>query len=210
MDRHLRKSVVLIVLIAILVQGHYAVCFPQDQDLDSIKEAAKAIRTIKADFRQIRQLKILEVPLISRGMLYYKAPDLLRWEYFSPLKSVMLKQGDIINLFQFQDGVWKSDPSQAVEVRGIVFAEINRWLKGRFDKSVGFTTSYSSGPPVRLTLTPNDEFSRFLNRIELVFSERPGIIRFVEIIESEEAKIRIEFTNLDINSDIPAEIFKKP
>jgi outer membrane lipoprotein-sorting protein len=59
-------------------------------------------------------------------------------------------------------------------------------------------------------LIPREEFKRFLNRIELIFSERPGIIRAVEMIESQQARTRIEFTNLEINADLPAGVFEKP
>jgi outer membrane lipoprotein-sorting protein len=208
MDKRFRKSLVLFAVAATLVQGNSAVGL--SQDWGELRRAAESIRTLKAEFTQKRHLRILETPLISKGKLYYKAPDLLRWEYLSPLKSAMLKDGEGINVYQFLEGAWKADSTQAVEVRRMIFAEINRWLKGRFNEASGFTPSYSSGPPVRITLTPGEEFKRFLNRIELVFSETPGIIRSVEMIESQEAKTRIEFTNLEINSHIPAEIFKKP
>jgi outer membrane lipoprotein-sorting protein len=205
MDKRFRK---LFVLVAILVQGNPALGF--SQDWGDLKRAAEGIRTLKADFTQKRHLKILEAPLISKGRLYYRAPDLLRWEYSSPLRSVMLKRGEGINVYQFLEGTWKADSSQAVEVRRMIFAEINRWLKGRFNEASGFTPSYDSGPPVRITLTPREEFKRFLHRIELIFSERPGIIRSVEMVESQEARTKIEFTNLEINAHIPAGIFEKP
>ena len=208
MDIRFRKSIILLVLLALLAQGNIAVC--SDLYWEELKRAAEVIRTIKADFVQTKQLEILEAPLTSRGRFCYKAPDLLRWEYAYPLKNVMLKQGNKIHVYQFQGGAWKPDLSQTLEVRGIIFAEINRWLKGRFDKAGGFAPSYFSGPPVRITLTPSDEFKRFLNRIELVFSERPGLIRSLEIIESEEAKTRIEFTNIEINIVIPIGIFETP
>ena len=208
MDKRLRKSIVLLVLVALLAQGIIAV--GSDLYWEEIKGAAEAIRTIKADFVQKRHLEILEAPLTSRGSFYYKAPDLLRWEYAYPLKNVMLKQGNKISVYQFQGGAWKPDSSQTLAVRGMIFAEINRWLKGRFDKADGFEPFYSSGPPVRITLTPSDEIKRFLNRIELVFCERPGVIRSLEIIESEEAKTRIEFKNIEIDTVIPIGIFEIP
>jgi outer membrane lipoprotein-sorting protein len=205
MDKRFKK---LFILIAILVQGNPALGF--SQDWGDLKRAAESIRTLKADFTQKRHLKILEAPLISKGRLYYRAPDSLRWEYSSPLRSIMLKRGERITVYQFMEGAWMADASQAVEVRRMIFAEINRWLKGRFNEASVFTPSYDSGPPVRITLTPREEFKRFLERIELIFSERPGIIRSVEMIESQEASTKIEFTNLEINAHIPTGIFEKP
>lgn len=205
MDKRFRK---FFVLVAILIQGNPAIGL--SQDWGGLKAAAEGIRTLKADFTQKRHLRIFKDPLISKGRLYYKAPDLLRWEYFSPLRSIMLKRGESINVYQFLEGAWKADSSQAVEVRRMIFAEINRWLKGRFNEAGVFTPSYDSGPPIRLILIPKEEFKPFLNRIELIFSERPGIIRSVEMIEPQEARTRIEFTNLEINAHIPAGFFEKP
>lgn len=192
----------------LLAQGKLVVC--PAQDWASLKEAAESIRTIEADFRQIRQLEILEAPLMSKGRFYYEAPNLLRWEYSFPLKNIMLKQGENIRVYQYREGAWKRESNQGLEIRGMIFAEINRWLEGRFDKTGGFIPAYSVGPPVSVTLTPRDEMKRFLRRIELVFSERPGIIRSVQIIESEKARTRIEFTNIEINHVLPAGIFEKP
>jgi outer membrane lipoprotein carrier protein len=208
MKKRLIKSAVFITFAAFLTQGNLTSC--PAQDWEDLKAAAKSVSTIKADFRQIRRLEILNAPLISRGIFYYEVPDLLRWEYSFPLRNVMLKQGESIRVYQFRGGGWKRDSNQALEVRGMIFAEINRWLRGRFEETGGFTPSFSAGPPVGITLTPRDEFKRFLRRIELVFSERPGIIRSVEIIESEKAKTRIEFMNIDINIILPAGIFEKP
>ena len=205
MDKWFRK---LFILIAILVQGNPAVAF--SQDWGTLKRAAESIHTLKADFTQKRHLRIFENPLISKGRLYYKAPDLLRWEYSSPLRSVMLKRGENINVYQFLEGAWKADSTKSFEARGMIFAEINRWLKGRFNEAGGFTASYNSGPPICITLTPNEEFKRFLNRIELIFSEKLGILRSVEIIESQEDRTRIEFTNVEINAHLPDGVFEKP
>jgi outer membrane lipoprotein-sorting protein len=205
MDKRFRK---LFVLIAILVQGNIAVAF--SQDWGDLKRAAESIHTLKADFTQKRHLRIFENPLISKGRLYYKAPDLLRWEYSSPFRSVLLKRGENINVYQFLESAWKADNSQSIEARGMIFAEINRWLKGRFNEAGGFTASYNSGPPIRITLIPREELKRFLNRIELIFSEKPGILRSVEIIESQEAKTSIEFTNMEINTYLPDGVFEKP
>jgi outer membrane lipoprotein-sorting protein len=198
----------IFVLAAILVQGNLGVGF--SQDWEDLKDAAESIRTLKADFTQKRHLRILKAPLISKGKLYYRAPDMLRWEYSSPLRSVMLKRGENVNVYQFLGGEWKADSSQAVELRRMIFAEINRWLKGRFREAGAFMSSYDSGPPVRITLTPKEEFRRFLTRIELNFSERPGIIRSVEMVESGDAMTRIEFANVEINTHIALSVFEEP
>ena len=74
------------------------------QDWTSLKEASKNIRSVKADFLQKRTLQILTKPLLSEGKLFFYTPDSLRWEYLSPLRSVMLQKGRYYPGLQFLRG----------------------------------------------------------------------------------------------------------
>jgi outer membrane lipoprotein-sorting protein len=207
-DKRVKKSLYLLAPILIMLWANSLADLPPDWD--ALKAAAGNIRTLKADFSQNKHLKFLKAPLISKGRLYYSAPDFLRWEYVSPIKSVILKDGDKARVYQFLEGAWKADVIQGVEVRNMIFSEINNWLKGRFTEGSLLSASYSSGPPIRVTLTPGDELRNFLDRIELIFSDKPGIIKSVTLIEPDGAHTRIEFTHVQINAPIPTEIFKKP
>lgn len=207
-DKRVRGSLLLFTLIVAMLWANSLAGLPQDWE--ALKTAAGNIRTLKADFSQNKHLKFLKAPLISKGRLYYRAPDLLRWEYISPIKSVLLKDGDKSRVYQFLEGAWRAGNGQAVEVRNMVFAEINNWLKGRFTGGSFLSPSYSSGPPIRITLTPGAELRSFLESIELTFSDKPGVIKSVNLMESGGAQTRIEFTAVQINSGLPAKIFEKP
>jgi outer membrane lipoprotein-sorting protein len=180
------------------------------QDWTSFKEASRNIRSVKADFLQKRTLQILTKPLLSEGKLFFYTPDSLRWEYLSPLRSVMLQKGNNIQVYNFSEGKWKPEMIQAVEARRMVLAEISRWFQGRFDESKAFKHTYSPGPPARIILVPGEGINRFIQRIEIVLSVRPGVIDRVEIEESGGSRTFIEFRNVVINSSISSEVFEKP
>jgi len=180
------------------------------QDWTSFKEASRNIRSVKADFLQKRTLQILTKPLLSEGKLFFYTPDSLRWEYLSPLRSVMLQKGNNIQVYNFSEGKWKPEMIQAVEARRMVLAEISRWFQGRFDESKAFKHSYSPGPPAHIILVPGEGINRFIQRIEIVLSVRPGVIDRVEIEESGGSRTFIEFRNVVINSSISSEVFEKP
>src|SRR4030043_2235774 len=97
------------------------------QDWTSFKEASRNIRSVKAEFLQKRTLQILTKPLLSEGKLFFYAPDSLRWEYASPLRSVMLQKRNTIQVYNFSEGAWKPEMTQAVESSRMVLAEISRW-----------------------------------------------------------------------------------
>jgi outer membrane lipoprotein-sorting protein len=180
------------------------------QDLTSLKEAFRSIRSVKAEFLQKRTLPILTRPLLSEGKLFFSMPDSIRWEYLSPLPSVMWRRGNNIQIYNFSDGVWKPEMAQAVESRRIVLLEISHWFQGRFDESKAFKHSYFPGPPQRVILVSGEGINKFITRIEIILSVRPGVIDRVEIEEPGGSRTSIEFKNVEINSNFSSGVFEKP
>jgi outer membrane lipoprotein-sorting protein len=203
----MKKIFFLSILVTV---GLFSAAAALSQDLTSLKEASRNIRSVKADFLQKRTLQILTKPLVSEGKLFFYAPDSLRWEYLNPLRSVMLQKGNTIQVYNFSEGAWKPEMTQAVEARRMVLAEISRWFQGRFDESKAFKHTYSPGPPARIILLPGEGINRFIQRVEIVLSVRPGVIDRVEIEEPGGSRTSIEFRNVEINSSISSEVFEKP
>ena len=200
---------IFFLILAVLVELFSSEIVPA-QDWTSFKEASGNIRSVKADFLQKRTLQILTKPLLSEGKLFFYTPDSVRWEYLNPVRSVMLQKGSTIQVYNFSEGKWKPEMTQAVEARRMVLAEISRWFQGRFDESKVFKHTYSPGPPARITLAPGEGVNRFIQRIEIVLSVRPGVIDRVEIEEPGDSRTSIEFRNVEINSHFPSEVFEKP
>jgi len=180
------------------------------QDWTSIQEAFRKIKSVRAEFLQKRHLQILKDPLLSEGRFFFDASGSLRWEYLKPLRSVMLQKGDAIQLYHFSEGKWKPEMIQAVEARRMVLAEIHQWFQGRFAESKVFSHIYSSGSPPRVVLTPKEGINKFISRIEILLSAKPGVIDRVEIEEPGNSRTSIEFRNVEINPSFPSEIFEKP
>jgi outer membrane lipoprotein-sorting protein len=202
------KKILFLTVLATTTLFSTAATFSQDGA--SFKEASRNIRSVKADFLQKRFLQILTKPLLSEGKLFFYAPDSLRWEYLNPLQSVMLQKGSTIHVYNFSEGKWKPEITQAVEARRTVLAEISQWFQGRFDESKAFKHVYSPGPPARVTMVPGEGINRFIQRIEIVLSARPGVIDRVEIEEPGGSRTLIEFKNVKINSTFSSEVFEKP
>jgi outer membrane lipoprotein-sorting protein len=180
------------------------------QDWTSLQNTFRNIRSVRAEFLQKRYLKILTKPLLSEGRLFFYIPDSLRWEYLNPLRSVMLQKENTIQIYNFTEGAWKPEMAQAVEARRLVLAEISRWFQGRFDESKAFKHLYSPGPPAQVTMIPGEGINRFIKRIGIVLSAKPGVIDRVEIEETGGARTSIEFRNVEINSSFSSEVFEKP
>jgi outer membrane lipoprotein-sorting protein len=195
---------------AVITAGLFFAETGSAQDWTSLKETFRNIRSVKAEFVQKRYLKILTNPLLSEGRLFFYIPDSLRWEYLTPLRSVMLQKGSTVQTFNFFEGVWKPEMPESVEATRMVLTEISRWFQGRFDESKAFKHLYSPGPPARVTMVPGEGINRFIQRIDIVLSARPGVIDRVEIEEPGGSRTSIEFRNVEINSSFSSEVFEKP
>jgi outer membrane lipoprotein-sorting protein len=165
---------------------------------------------VKAEFLQERHLQILKEPLVSEGRFFYLASGSLRWEYLSPLRSVMLQKGESVRLYHFSEGAWKQDMAQGVEARRMVLAEMSQWFQGRFEESRVFSHAYSPGPPGRILLTPGEGVNKFILGIEIVLADRPGVIDRVEITEPGGSSTRITFRNVGVNASLDSKVFDEP
>lgn len=203
----MKRFLIIIVLITV---GLFSAEIASAQDWTSLKEPFRNLRSVKAEFLQKRYLKILTKPLLSEGKLFFYIPNSLRWEYLSPLRNVMLQKGSTIQIYNFIEGVWKPEMPESVGVTRMVLAEISQWFQGRFDESKAFKYLYSPGPPGRVTMVPGEGVNRFIQRIEIILSARPGVIDRVEIEEPGGSRTSIEFRNVEINSSFSSEVFEKP
>src|ERR1019366_9600396 len=89
------------------------------QNWDSIRAAAAGIKTIETSFVQTRTLKILTRPMLSRGIMAYRRPNDLRWEYQSPLQTLLVAKGGNIHRLIKHGSTWVADASARLEAMKI-------------------------------------------------------------------------------------------
>ena len=176
---------------------------------EQIRKAAEKVETISADFVQEKHLKILSEPLVSKGRFYYQVPGSLRWEYESPIQSILLMHNGKIRRYIKRDNSLTEDAGARLQAMQVVLREIISWLNGRFDDNPDFDSVLKTGRKIVLTPT-KQSLSKFIKRIELMLSNRPGIIESVMIYESEDSFTKIEFKNVKINKGIEESIFREP
>ena len=184
------------------------------QDWNSIRRAAAGIKTIEASFVQTRTLKILSHPLVSRGIMAYRRPNDLRWEYRSPLQTLLVVHaGNVRRLIQ-HGGAWVADSSANLEAMKIVLGEINLWLDGNFSSSRTFRPELrpaQPGQPARVELYPVDpSLGKIISRITITFAQRPGTVNAIDIVEEGEGVTHITFEDAQYDRAIPDERFEPP
>ena len=175
---------------------------------DDIKAGAGKVTSISAEFTQEKHMKILVRPLISKGVFYFQAPHSLRWEYRSPIQSILLTHNGKTKRYIRKKGKVIEDAGVDLPAVQVVLHEITQWLNGRFDENPAFIPHLEAGP--KIVLRPKEKsLAKMIQRIEPVLTDRVGIIKSVTIFEGEDSFTKIEFTNMMLNPPLPDTLFLK-
>ena len=176
--------------------------------LEQIQKEAAGIFSVRAEFTQEKHMKILAKPLVSTGVVLFKSPRSIRWEYYQPVRSILMMDDGQVKRFIEGDQGLVEDPGPARQVMQFVLQEVSYWLKGKFDNSSNFTARLSGDRTI--TLTPVEEsFSRIIERIELKLSDRPGVMESVKIIENQDTYTEYTFQKTQVNIALDDALFRE-
>ncbi len=179
----------------------------QADDWDRIREKAIHIHTINARFVQEKHLEILIKPLISKGAFYFRAPGSLRWEYFSPIKSILLMHDGRVRRFIGSENGFKEDAGPGLQAMEMVLQEIALWLRGEFSENPNYHSSLEGD--YKIVMVPVDKsFLKIIQRIEILLSDRPGVIETVTIYEGKTSFTKIRFLDVSINGEVLETLFE--
>ncbi len=75
----------------------------QDKELEAtlknIQEVHEGLKTLKAEFKQLKVHSMLLEPVKTTGNFYYEKPDKMNWEYNPPDQMQMVLNGDILIMY---------------------------------------------------------------------------------------------------------------
>ena len=175
---------------------------------EGIKKTASTVTSVRAEFVQEKHMEILARPLVSKGIFYFKAPNSLRWEYRSPVQSILLMHDGRTKRYLKRNGAIIEDKGAQLQSMQVVLQDISQWLSGRFEENPAFSASLE--PDRKIVLRPKEKsLATMIQRIELILSDRPGIISAVMIYEGEKSYTRFEFKNAVLNQPLQDSIFRK-
>jgi outer membrane lipoprotein-sorting protein len=183
-------------------------CLGWADSREDLKKAAGTVTSVRAAFSQEKHMKILARPLVSEGILFFQSPDSLRWEYKHPVQSILLLHNGKTRRFFQKNGSMVEDASANLQSMQVVVQEIIQWLNGRFDDNPAFAARLEPGR--KIIMTPKDEsFARLIQRIEVLLSDRPAVIKSVMIFESEDSFTKLVFKDVILNQKLDDVLFRK-
>lgn len=172
-----------------------------------IESMSKATVSIESDFIQEKNLSMLSEKIISKGHFVFKKENLLRWEYSSPSKYLIVINKDKV-VIKDEKKTTKYDMNS-----NKVFKEINdimlSCVQGTIFKSNKFKTSYYENDKFyKLELIPQvKNMKETFKKINLYFDKNVTSVAKMEMIESNEDLTSIDFTNKKLNAPIAETIF---
>ncbi len=174
-----------------------------------VVQSSTHVTSVQANFIQEKQLPILARPIFSRGRFVFQAPDSLRWEYFSPVRTVLLMHDGHIRKFVWNGEKFEEEQGMGVDSMQIVLQEITGWLDGEITDTPTFRVHEKNDDLV--ILTPKQEaLAKIISSIELKLLGQSGLMESVTLNEGEESLTRMVFSNGKLNENIPVVIFIKP
>jgi outer membrane lipoprotein-sorting protein len=180
-----------------------------ENDFEKLHQTSVKIKTLQGDFIQKKSMKILAKPLVSEGRFYFIVPDSFRWEYFKPLKSIVVAHKNTTRRYIYADGKMVEDKTGGAQAMKIVLSEVASWMNGRFDQNPSFKANISKSGSTKITLTPVEKsMADFIQKIEITLSPKEGVVKSVKIYEGVDNFTQINFNNVKINEAISPTIFQ--
>jgi outer membrane lipoprotein-sorting protein len=183
--------------------------YSRENSFEKLRRESAKIKTIQADFIQKKFMKILSRPLVSEGRFYFSAPDAFRWEYFKPLKSIVIAYQGNTKRYIYSEGKMVEDKMGGAQAMKIVLGEVAGWMKGRFDQNPSFKATISQKENTRIILTPVEaNMKGMIEKIEITLSAKGGTVQSVKILEAADTYTKIKFNNVKINDVIDSSVFQ--
>lgn len=172
-----------------------------------IENMSKATTSIESDFLQEKNLSVLSEKIISKGHFVFKKENLLRWEYLSPSKYlIVINKEKVIIKDEKKTNKYDMNSNK-------VFKEINdimvSCVQGTIFKSNKFKTVYYENEKYyKLELLPQvKNMKETFKKINLYFDKNVTSVAKMEMVEVNEDLTLIEFSNKKVNAPVADNIF---
>lgn len=201
--------IVLVVALSLHVSGQTKLTAEQQKQLvDKIDKAASATKSMQCDFTQTKRMKLLKREMKSTGVMYFKQPDKLRWQYTSPYDYTFIMNGDKVR-------IKSAKSTQDINVQGNkIFRQItniilNTVTGGGLKSASDFMVEvYQSENGYFAKLYPKKkEVKQVYQLIEIYFNPTLTMVSSVKMIEKTGDETLVNLNNLKANAPIHEKMF---
>ncbi len=204
----MRISLICLLLLGCL--GLWGQTEKVDEVIAKAAENFAGLKTLRADFRQTRILKNLDMEIRTDGEMLLEKGKRLGWHVRSPIRYYC-----IISEQEFRQ--WDGETGEVIKLSAermpwlkLLFSNLSSWMAADLtEMRKQFTFELIN--PRRLSLTPTDRFfQQYIKGVEFEFDESYTSIRQIQIEEKGGDLIRIDFHSVQRNPVIQADAWLIP
>ena len=167
---------------------------------------SKKIKTLQCSFVQEKTSALFSEKAVSKGNLFFKSPNALRWEYTDPSISTFILNGnDAVLLGKNNEKL--GNERMFRELGGIIISLING---NGIIQSKQFTTAFyeTESDRLQVVLTPiSKRLKDFFSKIEMKIDVKTMLADEIILSEKSGDKTNIFLTNKELNKEISSSIF---
>jgi len=180
----------------------------QKEIIQKIDKSASAMTAMQCQFSQTKSMKLLSREMKSEGVMYFKKPDKLRWQYTSPYDYTFILNGDKVRI--------KSTKStQDINVQGnkmfrqITSIILNSITGGGLKSTSDFGVEmYKSDKGYFAKLYPKKkEVKQIYNVIEIHFDPALTMVNMVKMEEKTGDVTLVRLNNIKTNTPVNESLF---
>ena len=206
------KRILLFVIVSILTLSLWGQTkltnVQQKQIVEKIDKASSAMTSMQCDFIQIKRMKLLKKEMQSKGVMYYKQGNKLRWQYTAPYDYTFLMNGDKMR-------IKSSKSTKDIDVQGnkmfrqVTSIIINTITGGGLKSSSDFVVElYKADNNYFAKLYPKKkELKQIYQVIEIHFNSSLTMVESVLLQEKTGDTTQVKLTNVKVNATISEKVF---
>lgn len=180
----------------------------QKQIIEKIDKTASAMTGMQCEFTQTKSMKLLSKEMQSKGIMYFKRPNKLRWQYTSPYDYTFILNGDKVQ-------IKSSKSTKNIDVQGnkmfrqITNIILNSVTGGSLKSSSDFNVEvYKKDNSYYAKLFPKKkELKQLYQVIEIYFDSALTMVNSVRMVEKTGDETRVNLINTKLNTTVNDKMF---
>ena len=177
--------------------------------LEKMEKSSNALHSLHCDFVQSKKMKILNKEMISKGVLYFKKPDKIRWQYTTPYDYTFIMNGDKVQ-------IKSSKSTKNIDIQGNkIFRQVtsiilNTITGGGLKNSPDFDVELFKLNDVYFAkMRPKKkEVMQVYSSIEVYFNTSLTMVETIKMIEKSGENTVVKLISPKVNSPIDENVFK--
>lgn len=172
-----------------------------------LEKTLQSIQTLEAKFEHDFYSAVVSSPLKEKGILYFKKPDMMRWEYTDPENNIYLFTGDKYQWYFVEENQLErgsiTDEGHESEILHLLTGQKNLLDFYSIEFSP-FPTDNPQNAQIKLTPKQEDDGSFLILEID----RKKWLIHKIIFMDWEGNKTEFKFSRIKINASLPKNIFE--